>query len=153
MILDGEIILIDNDRFEYDFLKEALQRLDYTVDVVYLQNAKEGYEYLKRTKKEIFLIISEIDFNHSGGFALKDALNKDEDTRLKSIPFVFIANFISKPVVDAAYNYQIQGLFVKPAKINELTDLFSTIIKYWIINVHPNKSEAFYMPAGWRAQE
>ena len=68
--LDGEIILIDNDIFEYDFLKDALETLHYEVGVVYLNTAKKGFEYLKQTKRQIFLIISEIDFDEMSGIDL-----------------------------------------------------------------------------------
>jgi PleD family two-component response regulator len=144
MKLDGEIILIDNDKFEYDFLIEALKRLNYDVGVVYLQTAKEGFDYLKQTKKDIFLIISEIDFDGMDGLALKKAINEEANTVWKSIPFVFIANEATKETVDAAYKHNIHGLFRKPPKLDSLTDLFSVIIRYWIMNLHPNKDESFY---------
>src|ERR1043165_4626217 len=111
MKLDGEIILIDNDKFEYDFLKEALNTLNYDVGVVYLQSAKDGFEYLKQTQKDIFLIISEIDFVGMDGLALKKAINDEGHTHWKSIPFVFIANEATTETVDEAYKYGIQGVF------------------------------------------
>jgi DNA-binding NtrC family response regulator len=144
MKLDGEIILIDNDRFEFDFLKEALHRLNYDVGVVYFQTAIEGFEYLKQTQNEIFLIISEIDFDGMDGLALKKAINEEQNTHWKSIPFVFIANEATKETVDEAYKHEIHGLFRKPPKLEQLTDLFSAIIKYWMMNLHPNQGDNFY---------
>lgn len=143
MKLDGEIILIDNDPFEYDFLKHALEILKYDVGVVYCKTAKDGFEYLKQTSKEIFLIISEIDFDGMDGMELKKALNDEVNTEWKSIPFVFIANSANTATVDEAYKHSIQGFFKKPRKLTDLTDLFSVIIKYWILNLHPNKPEPF----------
>jgi CheY-like chemotaxis protein len=144
MKLNGEIILIDNDEFEKEFLDSALKTLDYQVNVVYLKTAGEGFEYIKQTKKEIFLIISELEFQGMGGLELKKTINQEPNTHWKSIPFVFIANEATKATVDEAYKHNIQGLFKKPAHLEQLTDLFSVIIKYWIINLHPNKSAAFY---------
>jgi DNA-binding NtrC family response regulator len=144
MKLDGEIILIDNDKFEFDFLKEALRILNYDVRVVYLQTAKEGFEYLKQTKNQIFLIISEIDFDGMDGIALKKAINEEKNTHWKSIPFVFIANVATKATVDLAYQHEIHGLFRKPPKLEQLTDLFSAIIKYWMMNLHPYQDDSFY---------
>lgn len=144
MKLEGEIILIDNYKFEYDFLKEAMHRLGYEVGVVYLKNAEDGYKYLLQTKKEIFLIISEMDFEGMDGLELKRTINEESNTQWKSTPFVFIANSASKTTIDEAYRYNIQGFFKKPRKFDQLTDLFSVIIQYWILNLHPNKGEAFY---------
>jgi DNA-binding NtrC family response regulator len=144
MKLDGEIILIDNDKFENEFLVEALKRLNYDVGVVYLNTPKAGFEYLRQTKKEIFLIISEMDFDGMDGLELKKAINEEKNTQWKSIPFVFIANAATKATVNEAYKYDIHGFFKKPVKLDDLTDLFSAIIKYWILNLHPNKSDTFY---------
>jgi DNA-binding NtrC family response regulator len=144
MKLDGEIILIDNDKFEYDFLLEALKTLNYDVGVVYLKTAREGFEYLKQTSKAIFLIISEMDFDGMDGLELKKAINAEVNTQWKSIPFIFIANEATKETINKAYKHEIQGFFKKPIKLEELTDLFSVIIKYWIKNQHPNKNEGFY---------
>lgn len=144
MKLEGEIILIDNDQFEYVFLEEALERLNYDVGVKYLKNETEGFEYLKQTDKEIFLIISEMDFEGANGLQFKKAIDAGPDTNWKSIPFVFIANSASKATIDEAYKHNIHGFFKKPARLEQLTDMFSVIIKYWILNLHPNKSETFY---------
>jgi CheY-like chemotaxis protein len=143
--LNGEIILIDNDDFEKDFLKEALKLLNYDIEVVYLPTANAGFDYLKKTQKEIFLIISEIDFDEMGGLDLKKIINKEPNTKWKSIPFVFIANTATKEIVQDAYKHNIQGFFRKPTQFKELTDMFSVIIRYWIMNFHPSTNDTFYV--------
>ena len=78
MTLDGEIVLIDNDKFEKSFLQEIVKRLEYDVSIIYLRTAMEGYDYLKNTKKEIFLVISEIQFDTMNGLELKRKINNEK---------------------------------------------------------------------------
>jgi DNA-binding NtrC family response regulator len=144
MKLEGEIILIDKDPFEQKFLKEVLERLKYDVCVKYFPTAKDGYDYLRQTDIEIFLIISEMDFDRMNGLQLKEAINNHEHTKWKSAPFIFIANNLDKKTTDAAYKLDIHGFFKKPDNLWELTNMFSVIIQYWIMNWHPNKSETSY---------
>jgi CheY-like chemotaxis protein len=82
--------------------------------------------------------------NDINGIRLKQILNDDPNTALKSIPFVFTTNDASKRNIDEAYKHNIQGFFKKPIGLRNLTELLSTIMKYWLINLHPNKSEYFY---------
>lgn len=144
MKLQGEIILIDDEQYEKEFLHEVLETLDYEIKVVYFDTASEALSYIRGTKKDIFLIISDIHMDDMSGIKLKEILNNDPNTRLKSIPFVFTTNHATKHNIDEAYTHNIQGFFKKPEGLKNLTLLFSTIIKYWLINLHPNKGEHFY---------
>lgn len=144
MKLDGEIVLIDNDKFENSFLQEIVKRLGYDVSIIYLRTAIEGYNYLKNTTKEIFIIISEIQFDTMDGLELKRKINKESDIQWKSVPFIFVSNHITKSIIDQAYKLDIHGFFQKPRELPDLLDLYSIIIKYWILNMHPNKNQSFY---------
>jgi CheY-like chemotaxis protein len=144
MIINGEIILIDDEKFEEEFLNEALETLSYKVKVVYFDHAMAALNYIRDTNKDIFLIISDIHMGDISGIKFKEMLNSDPNTKLKSIPFVFTTNHASKKNIDEAYKHNIQGFFKKPVGLKNFTELFATIVKYWLINLHPNKGEFFY---------
>lgn len=140
----GELILIDSDQFEYELLKEVLHRLRYNVALVYFPTAGEGLDYLSKTKNEIFLVISELHFPGMSGYQLKQAINEVDETRWLSVPFIFIANSATKMDIDEAYKQNIHGIFKKPKQMKDLTHMFSVIIEYWMMNLHPHKSLHFY---------
>lgn len=137
--LRGLILLIDDEEYEKDFLKESLGELDYDVSVKYFNNAKEGLEYIRQTKDDLFLIIADIQMLPMSGLELKEAIENDPAIKLKAIPFVFATAFATKENIDLAYKHNIQGFFEKPTDFKKLSAMLSVIIKYWIINLHPNK--------------
>jgi CheY-like chemotaxis protein len=144
MKIQGEIILVDDEQYEEDFLKEVLETLDYDVKVVYFNHAINALNYIKDTTSDIFLIISDIHMDDISGIRFKEILNSHPDTKLKSIPLVFTTNHASKEYIDEAYKQNIQGFFKKPVGLKNLTELFAIIIKYWLVNLHPNKGSYFY---------
>jgi CheY-like chemotaxis protein len=141
--IKGKIILIDDEKIELEFLKTSLRELDYDVDIEYFEDAAKGLDYLKKTSSEIFLIISDIKMPVMDGIQLKAAIDADPILRRKAIPFVFATNAVSKEIIARVYEHSVQGLFRKPGDLKQMTEIMSTIIKYWDINLHPNKKVPF----------
>ena len=138
--IQGEIILIDDEEYEEDFLNESLDKLEYVAIVKYFNSAEAALEYIQQSTHEIFLIISDIHMRPMSGLELKKQLDSDANLRLKSIPFVFATAMATEASVNAAYEHNIQGYFEKPTELSRLVEMLSTIIRYWIINLHPHKS-------------
>src|SRR4051812_42508655 len=111
MKLNGEIILIDDEQYEQEFLREVLDKLNYEVTIAYFEDAPTALEYLKHSDNEIFMIISDINLGAMSGFKLKEALDADPKTRYKSIPFIFTTNAVTRETICEAYKYNIQGFF------------------------------------------
>ena len=139
--IPGEIILVDDEEYEEDFLNESLDKLEYVAIVKYFNSAEAALEYIRQSTHEIFLIISDIHMRPMSGLDLKKTLDEDPDLRLKAIPFVFATAMATQASINAAYELHVQGFFEKPTELNKLVELLSTIIKYWIINLHPHKRE------------
>src|SRR5437016_1083303 len=125
MKIAGEIILVDDERYEEEFLKEVLIALNYEIKVIYFDHAMDALDYIRKTHKEIFLIISDIHMGDISGIKLKEILNSDPTTVLKSIPFVLMSNHATKQNINEAYRHNIQGFFKKPVGLRNLTELFS----------------------------
>jgi DNA-binding NtrC family response regulator len=136
--LKGQIILVDDEQYEEDFLKESLDLLEYDVTVKYFNSAVDGLDYIRQTNDDIFLIISDIHLMPMSGIELKKAIDEDPMLKFKAIPFVFATTVATKDTIELAYKHNVQGFFEKPAGLEKLSYMLSTIIKYWIINLHPN---------------
>jgi CheY-like chemotaxis protein len=139
--IPGEIILVDDEEYEEDFLNESLDKLEYVAIVKYFNSAESALEYIRRSNHEIFLIISDIHMHPMSGLELKRILDEDANLRLKAIPFVFATAMATQASINSAYELHIQGFFEKPTELNKLVELLSTIIRYWIVNLHPHKNE------------
>jgi DNA-binding NarL/FixJ family response regulator len=136
----GEIILIDEQKFEKELINVSLDTLHYDIYIKYLNNIENAIDYLRKTKETIFLIIA--DFNlgkRRGGLQLKKVIDNDEELKRKSVPFVFTSADPTRAEVDEAYDYNIQGFYKKPESMEELDDILKIIVKYWILNKRPNQ--------------
>jgi response regulator RpfG family c-di-GMP phosphodiesterase len=143
--LKGQIILIDDEQYEEDFLKNCLSELNYEVEVKYFETATQALDYLKNSKEDIFLIISDLHMPGMSGLELKEKIDTDPDMKLKSVPFVFATTAPTREGIIQAYKHNVQGFFKKPVDLNELKSTISIIIRYWTTNLHPNKSDLKYV--------
>ncbi|HXB40539.1 MAG TPA: response regulator [Bacteroidia bacterium] len=107
----------------------------------YFDNPEAALKYLKETKDDIFLIISDMAMPKMNGLDFKKAIDNDEVLQKKSIPFIFTTNDATKEQINEAYEYRAQGYFKKAATLEEQAEMLNTIIKYWINSRHPNKNK------------
>jgi CheY-like chemotaxis protein len=135
----GKIILVDDDKIEKEFLSIALQSKGWKIGFEYFSTALDAIEYLKSTKDEIFLIISDMNMPKISGLEFKKAIDTDSILKKKSIPFIFTTSAASKAEITEAYDYRVQGYFKKPETIEEQAETLDIIIRYWIISQHPNR--------------
>jgi CheY-like chemotaxis protein len=136
--LSGKIILVDDERFEKELLDMALKDLDIHVDLQYFHNAEDALHYLKHTKDNIFLIISDLNMPKMNGMAFKKAIEMDNHLKRRAIPFVFSSSSATKEQLEEAYDYRLQGYFLKPHDVKSMAKQIELIINYWIESVHPN---------------
>lgn len=137
--ITGKIILIDDEKYEKQLLEEALKKKNWDVKVEYFTNAQDALAYMRTTKDELFLIISDMNMPKMTGLELKRAIDNDDILKKKAMPFIFASNGTTKEQVAEAYEYRVQGFFKKPLNIEEQAEMFDIILKYWIICRHPNK--------------
>ena len=143
--VSGEIILIDEQKYEKEIMSVTLDQLRYEIHIKYLNRAEDALDYLKHSRKEIFLIIADYNLSErEGGFHLKKIIDADPELKSKSVPFVFSCAEPTKQEIDKAYQYNIQGFFKKPQSMEKLNVILDVIIKYWVINKHPNKLEEVF---------
>jgi response regulator RpfG family c-di-GMP phosphodiesterase len=138
--LSGKIILVDDEKYEKKLLELSLKKRGWDVVMEYFSNPEVALEYLKNTKDEIFLIISDMNMSSKmNGLDFKKEIDKSFESHKKSIPFIFSSSADQKEEIEEAFLYRVQGYFKKPMDINEQAEMFNIIIRYWIISNHPYK--------------
>jgi CheY-like chemotaxis protein len=135
----GKLLLVDDDPSEEKIIKYALEEGHWNVSIKYFQQPKKALDYLRETKDEIFLIISDINMPGMNGFDFKKAIDADTELARKSIPFIFSSNSAKKEDIVQAYDNRVQGYFQKPADLTEATELLDKIFDYWLVSRHPHK--------------
>lgn len=83
------IIIIEDDHDDKDILEEVLKELNIINKLVWFQNNRDAFQYLKTLADQPFLIISDVNLPGQSGIEFKKQLDEDEQLKKKSIPFVF----------------------------------------------------------------
>ncbi len=137
--IEGKIILVDDDLFEKKLIEGALKKLKWEIDIKYFDKPDEALKYLKETRDDIFIVISDMDMPQMSGLQLKREIDSDRELKTRAIPFIFSSNTATRDQVYNAYDYGIQGYFKKPLTVDEMVKILDAMIKYWIISLNPNK--------------
>ncbi|MGZ4033597.1 MAG: response regulator [Bacteroidia bacterium] len=141
--IKGKIILVDDDKYEKALLEFALRQKFWNAQVEYFPDAETALSYLKKTKDEIFIIISDMNMPRVSGLDFKKIIDGDHDLSKKLMPFIFASTATTKEQVTRAYDYRVQGYFKKPMTVDGQAEMLDIIIRYWISSSHPNKDDAF----------
>lgn len=136
--LVGKIILVDDERFEKDLLNLAIQELNLHVDLLYFHSAEDALQYLRTTEDDIFLIISDMNMPKINGLDFKKIIDSEPSLREKSIPFIFSSTSVTKKQLAEAYDYRLQGYFIKPPDVKSMAKQIQLIINYWILSIRPD---------------
>ncbi len=136
--INGILILIDDEPYENELLKVALNKLDVDIEIKYFINGYDALDYLKYTKDHIFLIISDMNMPKMDGLELKKAIDRDIRLKKKAVPFIFQSSVIQNARVEEAYDLGVQGYFEKPPNVETMAKQIDRILGYWAICRHPN---------------
>jgi CheY-like chemotaxis protein len=138
MSLKGPIVIIEDDEDDQEFYATTLNGLAVENEVLYFSAAEGAYEFLEATEKKPFLIICDINLPGINGIDFKRKIHENPYLRNKSIPFIFLTTSSDKNTVTAAYDMMVQGYFVKPNSVSDLSALLDQLIRYWKVCKHPN---------------
>lgn len=137
---NGEIILIEDDLDDQELFVEAYRELGIKNKLTILSDGLEAYEYFNNTKKDLFLIISDINMPTMTGIELRNKMQQRGEVRLRTIPFLFLTTGVAKNNVLYAYIHSVQGFFTKPKSYEELKKLLLQIFEYWSACTEPKFS-------------
>lgn len=133
----GVLIVVDDDRAEYELLKEAIHTF-IDNEVLYAENGEEGLKLIHAHKHNAFMIISDINMPVMNGLEMKRTIEGTPLLKIRSIPFIFRTVHNNVVVTKEAYSLGIQGLFIKTEDLAQLHRELELILKLWTAAVHPN---------------
>lgn len=134
----GPIIIIEDDEDDQLILLEVFNRLAYKNQIVFFSDPEEALASLTTSDVEPFIVLSDINMPKLNGLELREQVHSNEDLRVKCIPYLFFTTSAEQSYVIEAYSKSVQGFFVKPSSIDELTQLLRKIVEYWQDCVSPN---------------
>jgi CheY-like chemotaxis protein len=137
--INGPIILVEDDIDDQEVTREVIGMVGFKNEIITFQTCSEAFDYLM-TNLEVqpFIILSDVNLPKVSGIDFKQRIDSTPLLRQKSIPFVFYSTSADKSTVDNAYQYAVQGFFVKGNSIQEMVATLKVILEYWTHCKHPN---------------
>jgi len=135
---NGPIIVIEDDLDDQNSLKEVFRELNFKNEIIFLGDGVKAYDYLMNKPVEPFLILSDINMPRLNGLELRQKIQNNADLRQKCIPYLFFSSSADQQHVVDAYSNSIQGFFVKPSSMPQLTNTMRKIVEYWQECISPN---------------
>ena len=139
MSVKGPIILIDDDEDDQFLIKNVMEELGITNQLIVFENGLEALKYLEVTTDQPFLIFCDVNMPVMNGLELRIRIDQNEYLKKKSIPFVFVSTSGGSEIVRIAYDATIQGFFKKESSFSEYKRQIKLILDYWACCLHPNK--------------
>jgi len=139
MKYNSPVIVVDDDSEDIDVLKELINKIDASQEVISFTDAKRALTYLRETQDRPLIIFSDVNMPGMNGVEFRRVIYHEERLRIKSIPFVFYTTAIEPHFVREAYKLTVQGFFKKEASMDEIENTLRETFKYWRRSVHPNQ--------------
>lgn len=132
------IIIIDDDDEDLELICEAFKEVAVDNELVCFKHANDALSFLKDPVQQPLFILCDVNMNSVSGLDLRQLLHKDENLRVKSIPFLFLSANGNRKDIENAYSLSVQGYFRKPGTFDEYISLMRRITEYWTYCQHPN---------------
>ena len=133
------ILILDDDEDDLEMISEAAKELKLNNPIILFNSGDELEQYLRSDKKSPFLVICDLNMPQYDGFALRQRISENKDTKYKSVPFMFWSTSASEKQIQYAYDLPVQGFFFKPNNFTDLCDTLKTIVHYWQKSQHPKE--------------
>jgi len=134
---NGDIIIVEDDPDDWEVLLEVFDQVlgqnKYTNRVVIIEDSTMVVDFLRESKTDPFLIISDINMPYLNGFELRERICNDPVLNKRCQRYVFLttskdteAGFMNK-----VHNLAVQGFFMKPVNFPDYITLITDILGYW----------------------
>lgn len=134
---NGPILIIEDDIDDQRFIEEIYKTLNYSNELVFLDNGEIAIDYLMKMTKIPFLIISDLNMPKINGIELRARVKQNDAINIKCVPYLIFSTTVAKNFIDDAYIMGIQGYFKKPVDPDDLLATLKTIIDYWKVSYTP----------------
>lgn len=137
MAKHGVILYIDDDTDDQEVVAQVFKELGVPNKLVGFRNGEDAVDYLK-TEEPPFLILCDYKLPKMDGITLRRHIEADEELQAKAIPFVFVSTTVSKTMMKEVYRMNVQGLFEKGDRFEDIKAVLNKIYEYWKVCKHPN---------------
>lgn len=139
MLHRGPILLVEDDKDDFELFKNVLKDLDIKHKLIWFENSIDAFNYLLSENEQPFLIFSDINMHLQNGIEFKTKIDQDDYLRKRAIPFIFYSTTSDRDSIIKAYTEAtIQGFFQKAGDYNEMKQKLKIIIDYWECSLHPS---------------
>ena len=136
----GPIIIVDDDSDDQEVITAVFKELGISRKAICFKDCTEVLNYLMDTTNQSpFLILSDINLPFMNGVELKKQIDENPILKRRSIPFVYYSTSGDKRYVEMAYQYNVQGFFVKGNNMQEVKTTLRRILEYWHESRHPDE--------------
>ena len=122
---NGEIIFVEDDLDDQEVFQQAYQDLGIPNRLVMFSDAQKAYEYFNNTKKDLFLIISDINMPIMNGIEVLETLKTDID--FKKIPIVVFTTSSGHREKLLCDGYGVE-LITKPNRVAEFKKVLAHLL-------------------------
>lgn len=137
MKISGEIIVIEDDQDDRDFLKDIFDSLGYPNKIVFFEDSSKVLDYLSDVRVNPFMVISDINMPKLNGFELRGKILQDEQVNKKCLPYIFLSTSQNPQNIAQAYSLSVQGYFKKQENFSQYREMIDRIIQYWVVSLTP----------------
>ncbi len=116
------IIIIDDDRDDFELVNEAIQEIDPNIKVYFIDRCEDAFLY---RDMKIDLVLLDINMPYHNGFSWLRSIRENGYTDL---PVIMYTNSISPANIEKAYEEGANLYFNKPESFNNLIAGLSKLI-------------------------
>lgn len=140
LFISDPILVVEDDPDDQYFIRTICDKLGITSELIFFDDGLKALNYLQTTQKKTFLILCDINMPVMNGLELRRRIQKDEQLKKRSIPFVFLSTAARPREVEEAYDLTVQGFFLKASQLSEMERTLELILNYWVKCKHPNSA-------------
>jgi CheY-like chemotaxis protein len=131
MRTQGPIVVVDDDPDDQYLYQRTLRKLQVSNPVVYFDNGKDAFDFLKQESIEPFLILCDINMPVLNGLELRELMCKDSALCKKNTPFIFLSTSARAADINKASELFTHGFFQKECSLERHENTIRKIIDYW----------------------
>jgi len=137
MNINGEIIIVEDDQDDRDFLADIFESLKITNKVVFFEDPTKVVPYLSKVEVKPFMVLSDINMPKMDGYELRNIILNDDLLNKKCIPYIFLSTSKDPENIHRAFALSAHGYFRKEENFKTYLDVIGNIISYWKMSQRP----------------
>jgi CheY-like chemotaxis protein len=137
MNINGEIIVVEDDQDDREFLADIFESLKITNKIVFFEDSTKVVSYLSKVEVKPFLVLSDINMPKMDGYELRTIILNDDLLSKKCIPYIFLSTSKEPENIHRAFALSAHGYFKKEENFKTYQEVIANIISYWKMSQIP----------------